>query len=129
MTFTFQNVWENRDAFIEACKKAWACEAQFKRLIEAKTKDEFMQVIYDNFNWINDSIREFEPKFYDADKFYEGFASVELNEKYGFIKEDGSYLVEPIFDFGCYFSNGLARVELDGKHYNLDTNGNLKEIK
>ena len=123
MTFTFQNVWENRDAFIEACKKAGACKTQFKPLIEAKTKNEFMQVVYDNFNWICFKIEDFEPKFNFAFDFKNDFARVKLNGKWGFVKEDGSYLVKPKFDWARDFANGLALVKLKGKYGFINNNG------
>lgn len=206
MTFTFQNVWENRDAFIEACKEAVfigerrgeAGKVKLQKRLMAKTERGFLRAVYDNFTWINRNIENFMPKFdyaygfkgeelarviinkkvgyinkdgelivppildyayvfrkgiavavlndkigyiktdgdfliypkFDAvSEFSEDIARVELNGKYGYIKNDGSYLAEPIFDKAFNFKNKNARVWIDKTFYNLDTDGNLKEIK
>ena len=123
MTFTFQNVWENRDAFIEACREKEAYESELKPLIEAKTENEFMQVVYDNFYWICSEIADFEPKFDRAFYFKDGYAKVVLNGKWGFVKEDGSYLIEPRFDYIHRFYEDCAVVELDGKFGYIKTDG------
>lgn len=47
----------------------------------------------------------------------------------GFIKPDGTYLVEPQFDDAEYFSNGFAQRELDGKTKYVDTNGKTKSSR
>jgi hypothetical protein len=115
MKFTFDNVYRNRDEFEDACKKAGACKDEFKRLVSANNYEDFMRVIYDNFRWINNNIREFYPKFDDAYSFYEGFACVKIGEKYGFMKTDGSYLTDMCFDDAYYFSEGFARVKIGEK--------------
>lgn len=54
-------------------------------------------------------------KFGWARNFEEGFAAVSLACKFGFIKTDGSWLIEPKFDAAGYFSEGFAAVKLGGK--------------
>ena len=44
-------------------------------------------------------------------------------EKFGFIRLDGSYLIEPVFDNAFDFSEGLALVETEGKYGYIDTTG------
>lgn len=123
MNFTFKNVYKHRKEFELACKKQGACEKEYKKLISSKTKDDFMQVIFYNFYWINKNIKTFEPKFDIAYDFVEGCARVCLNRKYGFIKTDGSYLIEPKFDYAYDFFEGLAIVKLNDKWGFIKTDG------
>ena len=163
MTFTFQNVWENRFEFLQICRitniEFW--DTICKQLIEAISEASFLKVILDEFSLINKHIKEFQPKFDNVWDFSAGIALVKLNEKYGYIKEDGSflaepkfdrafdfdansetaifkinekygylklnglYLTEPRFDYAGNFSNGYARVKLNGIYYKLDKEGNL----
>ena len=114
--FNFNNVFENRAEFKLACRQAGACKEEYAKLISAKNKEDFMQVIYNNYNWINKEIKEFEPKFDDADDFSGGFACVRLNGEWGYINTKGEYLVEPKYDFADDFQEDFARVELNGKY-------------
>jgi hypothetical protein len=44
-------------------------------------------------------------------------ASVELNDKYGYINQAGDWVIKPQFDWTDDFSdNGLAKVNLNGKY-------------
>ena len=43
---------ENRELIIERCIEACACDPQFKRLWEAKTEQQFWQVLIDNMLWV-----------------------------------------------------------------------------
>ena len=53
--------------------------------------------------------------------FYEGFASVKIEGKYNFIDEQGELLwkEDKWFDMVDNFSNGFARVEIDGRGWNF----------
>jgi hypothetical protein len=55
----------------------------------------------------------------------EGFARVELNGKYNFIKQEGRFLSDQWFDNANDFSEGFAWVKLNGNEYKLDASGNL----
>ena len=59
--------------------------------------------------------------FDDADDFYEGFASVEINEKgYNYLKPDGGLLSpNQWFDNVFNFRNGFARVKIKSKGWNF----------
>ncbi|MGI7994039.1 WG repeat-containing protein, partial [Campylobacter coli] len=50
-------------------------------------------------------------------------AKVELNGKYGFIDRSGKFAIEPKFDSGEYFSEGLAGVKLNGRWGFIDRSG------
>jgi hypothetical protein len=122
--FTLENVFKKREEFELACKEAGACIEEYTKLINSKTKKEFMEVIYNNMYWINDNIDKFEPKFDVVYSFSEGFARVRLDDKWGFIDTKGNYLVEPKFNFIDEFSAGFAHVNLDDKWGIIDKKGN-----
>lgn len=65
-------------------------------------------------------------KYDDVDSFKEGFAIVSLNEKYGFIDQQGKEVIPLKYDDVFSFSEGLARVKLNGKFGFVDQKG--KEI-
>ncbi|EOH6548863.1 WG repeat-containing protein, partial [Campylobacter coli] len=48
---------------------------------------------------------------------------VKLNGKYGFIDKSGKIIAKPKFDYGGYFSEGLASVGLNGKYGFIDKSG------
>jgi predicted negative regulator of RcsB-dependent stress response len=49
------------------------------------------------------------------DGFHDGFAAVKVNGKWGYIRTDGSYLIEPIYSSAGRFSEGFAAVQLNDK--------------
>ena len=57
--------------------------------------------------------------------FSEGFARVELNDKYNFIDKNGKLLYGTWFDYVGDFSEGFAWVRLNGKLNYIDRNGKL----
>lgn len=64
------------------------------------------------------------PQFDDAEDFSEGLACVVVNDKVGFIRTDGTFLVEPKFEYTIFkgsFRNGVARIKYDNK-YGIITN-------
>ena len=121
--FNFNNVFDNRAEFELVCKLAGACKPEYKKLISANTKDDFMQVIYNNFDWINAEIQKFEPKFDYVGEFSEGFAKVKLNGKWGYVNTKGDCLVEPKFDWIGRFSEGFARIRLNNTWGYVNTKG------
>ena len=64
--------WQNRDAFIEACKEHDACIEEFNRLIRAKTKAEWLEIIARNFGWcvIAGILEEWLPDRLDVTELY-----------------------------------------------------------
>ena len=62
---------------------------------------------------------------YDAERFYEGFAAIQLNNKWNFINTEGQIAFNQWFDAAGDFNGDFAIVKLDGKDYTLDTKGNL----
>ena len=65
-------------------------------------------------------------KYDYVDDFIEGFASVRLNGKCGFINTTGKEITPLKYDRVDVFNEGLARVRLNGKYGYIDTVG--KEI-
>lgn len=121
---TLQNVYEHRADFEAACKKAGACKPEYKKLIKAKTKAKFMNIIYNNFYWVYDEVTKFMLKYDYAYNSSEDLALVRLNDKYGYIDKQGNEVIPLKYDDAYNFSNGLARVELAGKYGYIDKQGN-----
>jgi len=120
--FTKENVFERRKEFEAACK----CKipnSKFKRLVSANTKAEFMQVIFDNFYWIHEHVDKFGLEYDFVDDFYEGFARVEKDDKWGFINVSGEEICELKYDYVRSFKNGFARAEKDDKWGKLYPDG------
>ena len=57
--------------------------------------------------------------------FYDGYALVQKDFKYGFVDENGDVVVEPIYDYATSFEGGYASVEKDDKWGFIDTKGNV----
>ena len=55
--------------------------------------------------------------------FIDGVANVEQHELYGYIREDGSWLVRPRFERAYPFSEGIAFVRENGRCGYIDLNG------
>jgi hypothetical protein len=65
-------------------------------------------------------------KWYDrVEPPKEGFAAVEVNDKWGFLTLEGSYLVEPAYAAVSNFASGLAAVQVDNKWGYVDAKGKL----
>ena len=122
MKLTLKNIWENKEFFIQICIEEDACKNQYKRLLNAKSKDDFMQVVLDNYSWVNRKITEEYDYAYD---FFEGLAVVKLDDKYGLIDEAGNIFIPIIYDFASNFFEGLAVVQLNDKCGFIDKNGNI----
>lgn len=56
-----------------------------------------------------------QPSFDEVFMFHEGLASVEENDKFGYIGEDGEWVIEPTYDCAMSFSEGLASVQIGDK--------------
>ena len=56
--------------------------------------------------------------------FIDGFAHVQLNNKWGFINKTGEEITEIKYDSIYYFHNGYAIVVLNGKYGVIDEVGN-----
>lgn len=66
------------------------------------------------------------PFIYENDRylyFQEGLLSVKLNDKYGFIDENGKEVIKPIYDYAYGFDAGLAKVKKDGEWFYIDKTG------
>lgn len=61
--------------------------------------------------------------------FKEGFAMVQLKDKWNFINQEYRFLSDQWFHDADNFNNGFAEVELNGKWYKIDANGKLYEGK
>src|SRR5574343_167665 len=122
---TLNNLWEHRKTIIEDWKHDGDCGEQFKRLVRARSSKTFKQVILDNFYWVNRFLNIY-PKFdYACDFNIYDIAIVKLNNKWGYIKSDGSYIVESIFDSVYGFDeNNISYVHINGILKKIDIDGN-----
>ena len=65
-----------------------------------------------------------EPQQFDyAASFYESAALVKIDGLYGFIDENGDWLVKPKFDYAVSFYEGVAKVKCDSLYGFIDKNG------
>lgn len=53
------------------------------------------------------------------------FIPVIESNKYGLVNQEGTFIVEPIYDYMEPFSEDLALVEIDGKYGYIDNKGNI----
>lgn len=60
-----------------------------------------------------------------AGDFFEGLASVKVEDKWGVIDKTGKYIVNPQFEYVSRFSEGLAPAKTGGKSGFIDTTGKL----
>lgn len=65
-----------------------------------------------------------------GENFYDGFATVKLNNKWSFIDENNKLIGDgnQWFDNVYPFSEGYSKVKLDGIYHLLDKNGRLHNI-
>ena len=57
-------------------------------------------------------------------EFSEGYASLQINEKWGYIDKTGKIAIEPKYDMAYSFTDGLALVSEGGREGFIDTDGN-----
>ena len=91
--------------------------------------DEFYRIsLNDRYNLLNKKSNTllYRRWYNDIYNFYEGFAGVELNGKYGFIDKTGREVIPCKYDYVWDFEEGLALVKLNEKWGFVDTTG--KEI-
>ncbi len=88
-------------------------------LITPKQKDELIEKFYQAYDY--DVEEEYKEKLFE----YEMKPCIR-NKKMGFCYYDGSIAIEPKYDWVWSFSEGLAKVELNGKYGFIDKTG--KEI-
>lgn len=121
MDFNFDNVFELREEFEQLCKQNSACKDEYKKLVEAETKEEFMEVIYNNFQWVYNRVTRFNLEFKSVCNFYDGLARIMLNDKYGFINTLGTIVIHCSYDYAGDFCNGFAIVKSNEKYGFIDT--------
>jgi len=66
-----------------------------------------------------------EPKFDMASSFYEGFAKIKKQGKWGFIDRSGEFAIEPQFEGVKDFSDGMAAIKQNGKWGYINFNGEV----
>lgn len=64
--------------------------------------------------------------FANAGDFSEGLAAVREGGRFGFIDSTGKYVLHPEFEYAASFKDGKASVFLNGKCYELSTDGTRK---
>ena len=88
--------------------------------------DEFYRVsLNEKYNLLNKKSNTllYRRWYNDIYNFYEGFAGVELNGKYGFIDKTGREIIPCKYDYAYDFEDGLASVQLDRKWGFVDKTG------
>jgi WG containing repeat len=72
--------------------------------------------------------KRFEQDFAQVSKFTEDLAAVQEKEdgQFGYIDQDGNYLIEPQFEDAKGFAEGLAAVRLNGRWGYIDKKGSLR---
>lgn len=65
-------------------------------------------------------MKDYDFKNYD---FNDGFASVCLNNKWGFVDENGDEICEIKYDYVWYFENEFAYVRIGNKHGYINRQG------
>ena len=100
----------------------------FYQTFKPYTRDELHAkgfVQFDEVQELLDNGEKPENIFDDVYDFDEGFAIVELNDKYNFIDRDNKLLSNQWFDDVHYFKQGLARVVLNNKYNLININDKL----
>ena len=120
--FTLFGIKYTKESFL-ALSNEHPCEAEYNRFMTAKTEEDILEVILDNFNWVNHHILHL---YCRAMNFSEGLAPVQKNEKWGYIDKTGKEITHLIYDFTVPFSEGLAGVKKADKWGYINKNG--KEV-
>jgi len=118
----FNKMFIEREDLDLKIKQAGACKDEYKKLMKATTEYEYISVIQNNFIWFNSTILK---QFDDSYNFYDGFARVKNDGKWGFLKLDGNMLTGFDFDFCSDFYDGFARVRKDDKYGYMKLNGDM----
>jgi len=118
----FKKMFIERDELDKRLKKADDFKKEYKKLVEATTEEEYIKIIQDNFYWFNENIFN---QFDFCSDFYEGFARVKKDGKYGFLKPDGTMLTGFDYDYCSDFYKGFARVRNNYKYGFLKSDGTM----
>lgn len=99
--------------------------ALLKQLIKQAPNDETIAALYKERRGTYTDERLY---FTSISDFWNGYAVIERDGKFGLINESGSIVVEPTYDgIGVFDSNGLyAPVKLGEEEYFIDKQGNRK---
>jgi beta-lactamase regulating signal transducer with metallopeptidase domain len=65
------------------------------------------------------------PQFDQADRFFNGYAAVKLNGKWGYIDTTGNWTIRPSFDHAAEFREDLAVVKIGEKFGFIDKTGRI----
>lgn len=61
----------------------------------------------------------------EGNRFSNGLVSTQVvNGRWGYLNKDGEWAIEPIYDAGSDFSEGIARVQVDNRIRYIDVKGN-----
>jgi hypothetical protein len=129
---TLKDVYKRRKYFEWLCKRNYACKEEYYKLITAEYEEEFMAVVYANFNWIHNGIKQFKPKFNAVDDFI-GDCCIVINAdtQVNFMRIDETFISNEWFDRVYPFSTGnrkhLAVVIKEGRYCLLNKSGKLYE--
>ncbi|MCK5137337.1 MAG: WG repeat-containing protein [Bacteroidales bacterium] len=68
---------------------------------------------------------QIEPEYDEVTGFVFGLAAVRVEDSWGYIDHNGTYIISSDFDrAGPFMENGFARIEIDGTTYYMDVRGN-----
>lgn len=109
--FLFNNGWRRIPPTFDSV--GWFCEGIISVELNGKmgyVKDDGTYLIEPCFDVIDDEFEDKEDaidfllQIHQDNLFHQGIALVRLNGKYGYLKSDGTYLVEPMFDEAYSFN-------------------------
>ncbi|MDR2064635.1 MAG: WG repeat-containing protein [Prevotellaceae bacterium] len=83
-------------------------------IAQSQTKE-----LFPTWKWV------IEPQFEIAGSFYEGFAAIRQNGKWGFIDKTGAIVIQPEFEGVKNFSDGMAAVKQKGKWGYINNSGEI----
>ncbi|MDR1593091.1 MAG: WG repeat-containing protein [Prevotellaceae bacterium] len=81
---------------------------------QSQTKD-----LFPTWEWV------IEAQFDIAGSFYEGFASIKKDGRWGFIDKSGAIVIQPEFDGVKNFSDGMAAIKQKGKWGYINSDGEI----
>ncbi len=73
----------------------------------------FVLVLFSNSLFADNIVKK---KYDKIGNFYEGLAAAKLNDKWGFIDENGKEITPLKYEWVFSFNEGFAAVSIDGKH-------------
>ena len=105
------------------------CSKIYKKIANVSDNDEIIAVNDGHKNYIlNKSKGKILPiEFENTPRFYEDLAKILKNGKWGYIDTTGNMVISTQFDEASNFSNGTARVKLNGGYYLINRRGELFE--